>query len=237
MKTTPGISKQKKTKCLLPVLKGKDVLYHTFSSWFRLSTYIFFFIHAMHHMLLDAAESKVIRSRMAKLLGQSAPCVLSPLSWRRAVWATVGRRWAGWQDRSAASWWCPAKPGSKADLHLPLPPESEERSSNQEQSAHTFTHARLQRRSRTSSTSATPFMGGVTSTETFVLLGMFLSALRKTERREWSLRDFLFFVYWMNNCGLIRVVLKLSTEIFSWSLCLQDGSYVKKQNMLVIFFF
>lgn len=40
----------------------------------------------------------------------------------------------------------------------------------------------------------------------------------------------------MNNCGLIREVLKLSTVILSWRLCLRDGSYVEKQNMLVIFF-
>lgn len=31
-------------------------------------------------------------------------------------------------------------------------------------------------------------------------------------------------------------MLKLSTVIFSWRLYLRDGSYVKKQNMLVIFF-
>lgn len=96
-------------------------------------------------------------------------------------------------------------------------------------------YARLSREGHTSSTSATPFMGGVTSTETFVLLGMFLSALGQTERRELILRPaFFFFLKWIT--GLIREILKLSTVILSWRLCLRDGSYVEKQNTPVIFF-
>lgn len=39
-------------------------------------------------------------------------------------------------------------------------------------------------KSHTSSSPTTPFMGGVTSTATFVLLGMFLSAWGKKNKRK-----------------------------------------------------
>lgn len=44
-----------------------------------------------------------------------------PLSWHQAVWATVGRRWAGWWGRWSVSCRCPARPGWGAGLHPPPP--------------------------------------------------------------------------------------------------------------------
>lgn len=69
----------------------------------------------------------VITSLPASKRKSVCVCVLSPLSWRLAVWATVGRRWAGWWGRWSVSWWCRATPGSEVGLHLPLPLHPEEK--------------------------------------------------------------------------------------------------------------
>lgn len=59
-------------------------------------------------------------------------------------------------------------------------------------------------------------------------------SFRKDRKERSDFRGYFFPPLEIIKCGLIREVLKLSTVILSQSLCLQDGSYVEKQNMLVI---
>lgn len=121
---------------------------------------------------------------------------LAPLSWRLVVWATEERRWAGWWGRWSSSCWCQARPSSEAGPHPPLPHPEEEfisytkynhmiTSLFRREVACIFLCSCIRCCHHTSSPPAIPFMGGVTSTATLELLGMFLSALEeKTEERK-----------------------------------------------------
>lgn len=65
-------------------------------------------------------------------------------------------------------------------------------------------------------------------------VGDVLISFRTDRKKRIDFKGCFFFLSLKWITGQIREVLELSTFILSWRLCLRDGSYVEKQNMLVI---